>query len=56
MFNFKKFKIMKKLEDFECKKVEVKTIYGGRMVEVCPDTCTIITSTHDGRNDGADCD
>lgn len=22
---------MKKLEDFECEKIEVKTVYGGRM-------------------------
>lgn len=28
MFNYK-IQIMKKLEDFECEKVEIKTIYGG---------------------------
>lgn len=47
---------MKKLEDFECEKVEIKTIYGGTQVEECPDTCTIVTSTHTGKSDGPDCD
>jgi hypothetical protein len=43
---------MKKLEDFECEKVEVKNIYGGS----CPDSCTINTKTHEGKNDGPDCE
>ena len=46
---------MKKLEDFECNKVDVKTIYGGQMIETCPDTCTINTKTHTGKSDGPDC-
>lgn len=48
---------MKKLEDFECEKVEIKTIYGGILVpKECPDTCTIVTSTGNGKNDGPDCE
>ena len=47
---------MKKLEDFQCEKVEVKTIYGGQNpVEECPDTLTL-QKGQDGKNDGPDCD
>ncbi len=47
---------MRKLEDFECEKVEIKSIYGGQLREECPDTCTIVTSTGNGKNDGPDCE
>lgn len=48
---------MKKLEDFECKKVELKTTYGGR-IATCPDTCTIVRCSDGsqyGQGDGQDC-
>jgi hypothetical protein len=35
---------MKKLEDFECEKVEIGSIYGGRIAGTClsgPNSCTI---------------
>lgn len=46
---------MKKLEDFQCEKVEIKTVYGGQMEAECPDTLTL-QKGHDGKSDGPDCE
>lgn len=56
IINHKKFKNMKKLEDFQAEKVELKSIYGGKVA--CPDTFTIKKCGNEPstcENDGADC-
>lgn len=46
---------MKKLEDFMCEKVEIKSVYGGRVASI--DTMTIIyqgTEVCEVKSDGPD--
>lgn len=45
---------MKKLEDFECEKVEVSTIYGGLQADVPAQTWTDVPNQNDNVFDGTD--
>jgi hypothetical protein len=50
---------MKKLEDFKAKKIELKTIYGGKRMAVTEfevGTCTVGSGAPEGGNDGTDCE
>ncbi|MFV8377089.1 hypothetical protein [Flavobacterium sp. LB1P62] len=45
---------MKKLEDFECEKVEVNTIYGGLLAEPSSQTWTDVPDQYENKFDQTD--
>ncbi|MET0759855.1 MAG: hypothetical protein ABWZ56_05515 [Flavobacterium sp.] len=47
---------MKKLEDFECEKVEIKSVYGGKVMAALTEfdhSCTV-GGANNGMDDGCD--
>lgn len=45
---------MKKLEDFNCEKVELKTVYGGKMAMAFSDQNTVTVGDNGGNPDDGD--